>query len=99
MNQQCLTSRPVRIAKILGNVCKDSWDTIKDELFETLIAGMPDCRYTYGVHTLVHTLMERYYRVNVGKFGTSITAPEQYHRALLPNSMLLFAHQLLRSKL
>ena len=33
---------PIRIAKILGDACKDSWDTIKDELFETLIASMPD---------------------------------------------------------
>ena len=42
INQQCLTGGPTRIAKILGNACKDSWDTLKDELFETRIASMPD---------------------------------------------------------
>ena len=28
--------------EMLGDAYKDWWDTLKDELFETLIASMPD---------------------------------------------------------
>ena len=37
-----ITGGPIRIAKILGNAYKDSWDTFEDEIFESLIARMPD---------------------------------------------------------
>ena len=39
---EAIPGRPIRIAKILGNACKDPWDTLKDELFETLLASRPD---------------------------------------------------------
>ena len=39
---EALTGGPARIAEALGDACKMSWDTLKDELFENLVARMPD---------------------------------------------------------
>ena len=32
-----------RIEKELGEACVAAWDTLKDELFESLVCSMPDC--------------------------------------------------------
>ena len=39
---EALSRGHARVAQALGNACKMSWDIVKDEHFENLVARMPD---------------------------------------------------------